>query len=95
MGFAGKSDDSGASRRGSPRASCNMPATITFNGVELCEAIIKDISTTGIRLFIPNKAWLPHEFEVITPEISRPLKMRTCWSKNEQIGTEFVVKRGG
>lgn len=95
MGFMKKSDDSGVSRRGSERASCNMPARVLFNGVELCDAIIKDISTTGIRLFIPNKVWLPHEFEVVTPEISRPLKLRTCWTKNELIGAEFVVKRGG
>lgn len=95
MGFARKSNDTGASRRGSARARCNMPAKVQFNGVELCDAIIKDISTTGIRLFIPNKVWMPHEFEVVTPEIDRPLKLRTRWTENELIGAEFVVKRGG
>ncbi len=67
-----------------------MPAAILFNGVKLCDAIIKDISITGMRLFIPEKAWLPHEFEVLTPAIGKPLKLRTSWSDGERIGAIIV-----
>lgn len=81
-----------AGRRASPRADCSLPATISFQGVRLCDAIIKDISTTGMRLFIPNKAWLPHEFDVSTPELSKPMYVRTTWSDGDRVGVEFLFK---
>lgn len=81
------------SRREAVRVGCNVAAKISFNDVELCDAIIKDISTTGLRLFVPNKAWLPSEFEVMTSMIGRPLRVRTSWTDGDMMGVEFIFNR--
>lgn len=77
------------------RVDCNIPATIQFNGVHLCDGIIKDISTSGLRLFIPKTAWLPHEFEVATHVLDRPVKVRKTWSDGELVGVRFVLGSPG
>lgn len=77
-------------RRAAPRVDCNIPASFQFNGVELCEGIIKDISTSGMRLFIPKKLWLPHEFDVVTPVLDKPVRVRTSWTKGEIVGVRIV-----
>ncbi len=66
---------------------------MVFNGVQLCEGIIKDISTSGMRLFIPKRAWLPQEFEVVTPVLDQPLRVRTTWTDGERIGVKFVFDK--
>lgn len=78
------------SRRAAVRVGCNIPATIQFNGVHLCDGIIKDMSTSGLRLFVPKTSWLPHEFEISTHVFDRPVKVRKTWSNGELVGVKFV-----
>ncbi len=80
-------------RRAQPRVECNLAATIRFNEVVLCDAIIKDISTSGLRLFIPNKSWLPHEFDVVTSALDKPLRVRTTWSNGDSVGVRFLYNQ--
>ena len=82
-----------SSRRAQPRVECNLAATIRFNGVELCDAIIKDISTSGLRLFIPIKSWLPQEFDVVTSALDKPLRVRTSWTNGDSVGVRFLYDK--
>ena len=80
-------------RRAAPRVGCNIPASFCFNGVELCDGIIKDLSTSGMRLFIPKKVWLPNEFDVVTPVLDKPVRVRTSWTNGEIVGVRFLFDR--
>ncbi|MEZ5811290.1 MAG: PilZ domain-containing protein [Rhizobiaceae bacterium] len=80
-------------RRVATRVGCNVAAKISFNGVGLCDAIIKDISTTGLRLFVPGRGWLPSEFQVETAMIGRPLNVRVHWTDGDMLGVEFIFNR--
>ena len=98
MGIADKKIDPATSRpsivgRATPRANCNIPADLLFNGVLLCSGIIKDISINGVRLFVPNKKWLPHEFEIKAEVFDRPVNVCTKWTEKEYVGAQFMFKQ--
>ncbi len=77
------------SRRRAQRAPCNFVADISFGGVFLSRGIIKNMSLSGLRLLIPNKAWLPSEFEVASEIFDAPRKVRTVWVNKEHVGVTF------
>ena len=77
--------------RGNPRASCNIPAELHFQGVSLCSGIIKDISVAGARLFVPDKISLPQEFEITAEVFDHPIKVCTRWSEKEYVGVRFLL----
>ena len=98
MGTADKKVDPVTNRpqivgRATPRANCSIPADLLFNGVLLCSGIIKDISVDGVRLFVPNKKWLPHEFEIKADVFDRSIKVRTRWSGKEYVGARFLFNQ--
>ncbi len=80
------------SRRAVQRTTCNFAADINLGGVFLCKAIIKNMTLTGLRLTIPNGAWLPAEFEVSSEVLPDPVKVRTVWTNKEHVGV--IIESG-
>ncbi|MEX0344574.1 MAG: hypothetical protein AB3N20_06595 [Rhizobiaceae bacterium] len=74
------------SRRVVQRTVCSFPADINFGDVFLCKGLIKNMSPIGMRLMIPNSAWLPAEFEVSSDVFPDPVKVRTVWTNKEHVG---------
>lgn len=77
------------SRRRAQRSPCNFVADISFGDVFLCRGIIKNISLTGMRLLVLDKAWLPSEFQISSEIFEAPRKVRTVWVNKEHVGVKF------
>ena len=77
-------------RRSQKRSPCSIPASINFDDVILGHCAIKDISASGLRLYIPAGTWLPRKFHVKAAFFKRPLKVRTVRVEYEDVGVEFT-----
>ena len=78
-------------RRGVKRVPCSLPASIYFDGdVHLSDCVIKDISTTGMKILRPQVTWLPHTFWIKSPEFNGAVRVRQRWSGGSHVGLEIV-----
>lgn len=77
-------------RRISKRIECNIHAAIAINGVEVSNCIIKNISSGGARLLIPNGRWVPKEFEIVGLIPKLPIRTQKVWRRGEAMGVRFL-----
>jgi hypothetical protein len=51
---------------------------------------IRDLSTTGARIWLPGSVDLPSEFELEIPMLEQTVRARLIWSKAQNHGVEFL-----
>lgn len=51
---------------------------------------IRDLSTTGARIWLPESVDLPTEFVLAIPKLKQSLKVRLVWSKAQTHGVMFL-----
>lgn len=85
-GLIGKSCE-----RRAKRVPCGIPAKIEFQGVRLADCVIKDISSSGLLLFVPRAQWLPQTFQVSSFAFEKDFQVQSVWSKREHIGVKILT----
>lgn len=78
--------------RNTLRRKTSLNASIFYEGIKLSDCVIKDISKTGLQLFIPRIAWLPLYFQVHSSVFQIPLPVKTVWKRGEAVGVMIVAK---
>ncbi len=76
--------------RKSIRNHASLHGQIYFDGSLLSDCTIKNISKTGMCLFVPRVAWLPVYFEVSCNAFGGAIKVRKIWSRSDSVGVEIV-----
>jgi hypothetical protein len=51
---------------------------------------IRDLSTTGARIWLPGSVDLPGEFELEIPMLEQAVRVRLIWSKAQNHGVMFL-----
>ena len=74
------------------RHDTTLSASIKFEDTKLCDCVIKDVSETGMRLYVPRVAWLPVNFQICSQVFQRPVSVRKIWMCNESVGVQIVTK---
>jgi hypothetical protein len=77
-------------RRIDHRELCSLPASISLNDMFICHCAIKDISVSGLRLFVPSASWLPHEFTLESKALGMKARVSTRWKNADEVGVSQV-----
>ncbi len=85
-GLVGKSCE-----RRAKRVRCAIPAKIEFQGVRLADCVIKDISSSGLLLYVPRAQWLPHTFRLASFVFEKEFQVQTVWSNREHVGVKILT----
>ena len=81
-----------ANARKAIRLNTRINASIRLENTDLCDCVIKDVSETGMLLFVPRIAWLPANFVVISHVFQEPVPVKKVWSCGENVGVKIAVK---
>jgi PilZ domain len=54
------------------------------------QCTLRDISTTGARIWLPGSADLPHEFRLDIPALGQSIAVRLMWSNGRNHGIMFL-----
>ncbi len=76
-------------QRHSKRVTCQARATLYHHDVVLGSAVIKDISTGGMKLYMPANTWLPNQVRIKTPLLDTPIEARLTWRHGDHFGVRF------
>ncbi len=79
-----------ADKREAKRIKSVFSASLHSDGMFYTHCIIKDVSSTGMKLKLQNEIELPHQFEVKTPAMTETVTVNTAWVRGDEIGVEFV-----
>ncbi len=78
-------------QRRSKRVTCQARATLYHHDVVLGNAVIKDISTGGMKLYMPANTWLPNQVRIKTPLLEAPIDARLTWRHGDHFGVRFSL----
>ena len=78
-------------QRAGRRANCNIPASIKYDGLLICTCSIVDVSDSGLRLSVPSRIRPPKDFYVEAEIFDGPVKVRTIWASETQVGVSFAI----
>ncbi|MDJ0614466.1 MAG: PilZ domain-containing protein [Rhizobiaceae bacterium] len=79
-----------ADKRDAKRVKSVFSASLHHDGMFYAHCIIKDVSSTGMKLQLNNKVDLPEEFEVKTPAMTETVLVRRAWTRGNEYGVEFI-----
>jgi hypothetical protein len=77
----------GAERRINPRHLTRIPGTILLERDSLVDCTVRDLSPTGIGLFMPDMVSLPAEFDLTLNHATQ--HCITVWRHSERMGLKF------
>jgi hypothetical protein len=78
-------------RRGDSRRLAYLGGKIIFpNKLSTANCIVRDVSSDGFRLSIPNSMTIPDTFELELPERHQRFNVRVTWRKLKEIGVTVV-----
>ena len=72
------------------RCDANLNGQVYFDGTILSDCVIKNISETGMLLFMPRLAWLPVYFEISCNVFPGPIQVKKIWSRSDSVGVEII-----
>ena len=78
-----------ADKRDSKRVRSVFSASAHVNGEFFAHCVIKDVSSTGMKLQFQQPYDLPETFEIKTPAISESVFVRRAWVNGADCGVEF------
>lgn len=74
-------------RRRSNRDRCLLGAKIQYNDRRsVMDCVVRDRSSTGMRIRLPEAATIPYEFDLLIPDRGQMHSMRVVWRHGDQIG---------
>ncbi len=77
--------------RAAERGRSLLKAKIVFNNrMSTVDCVIKNISTCGARIAIPNSLSLPSEFDLEVPLKGKTYRAQMRWRDSENMGVEFL-----
>lgn len=79
-----------ADKREAKRIRSVFSASIHAEGLFYSHCVIKDVSSTGMKLKLQSEVELPEEFEVKTPAMNETVAVRQAWARGDEYGVEFV-----
>lgn len=79
-----------ADKRDAKRVKSIFSASLHHDGMFYAHCVIKDVSSTGMKLKLNTPVELPEEFEVKTPAMSETVSVRRAWARGDEYGVEFV-----
>ena len=77
-------------KRNAKRVQSVFSGSVHVNGEFTAHCVIKDVSSSGMKLQFQRALDLPIEFEVKTPSIVEAVKVRVAWLSGNNCGVEFV-----
>jgi len=78
-------------RRENTRRPSYLGGKIVFaNKLSTANCIVRNVSSTGFRLAIPNSLVVPDEFELEIPQKQERFQVRVTWRKLDEIGVTVV-----
>lgn len=80
-------------RRKQPREEVNEAAYISSGGASTrCRVL--NVSTEGAAIDVPNAAYVPQRFQLMTEKDRLIRKCRVVWIQQNRIGVAFETKSG-
>jgi len=79
-----------ADKRDAKRVKSIFSASLHHDGMFYAHCVIKDVSSTGMKLKLNSSVDLPEEFEVKTPAMNETVSVRCAWVRGDEYGVEFV-----
>ena len=79
-----------AEKRDTKRVKAIFSASIYANEAFVCHCVIQDVSNTGMKLKLSDKADIPTSFQVKTPSMPEMISVEMAWSKGDTLGVRFV-----
>ncbi len=80
-----------ANKRAAERVKSTFSGSILINGQFSSHCIIRDVSSSGMRIEVQENYELPNEFSVKTPAMPELLTVKQAWQKRKEFGVEFVA----
>jgi hypothetical protein len=74
--------------RTAPRFRAAKPASIEYDR-EKIDCIVRDLSTTGSAIEVPNAGAIPVRFALVIPEDRLNLPCRVVWRSGFRLGVTF------
>jgi hypothetical protein len=59
------------------------------DGASVVDCVIRDLSTTGARLDVPNTVGLPQEFTLLDVHSGKSYAAKAAWRRGQRMGVEF------
>ncbi len=82
----------GVDQRKAARLNCCIPGLLKIDGVPVGDCVIKDMSETGMRIYVPAGLWLPSKFEIEASPFDQPMKVSRSWSSRDLVGVQFLTQ---
>jgi len=79
-----------AEKRRTERVKAAFSAAILVNGEFVCHCIVKDVSTSGLKLQLEKMHKLPNEFTLKLSSLKSPIVVSQQWKSGKMIGVRSV-----
>lgn len=80
-----------ADNRQSPRRKMLLAASIALGqGQETLDAVVWDVSESGVRLRLDSATFLPDAFYLTIPKLGIAEEVQTVWRRGREVGVEFA-----
>ena len=79
-----------ANKRRADRVDSLFSGAITADGLFYSHCVIKDVSTTGMRITMSDDVELPDVFEIKVATIDNPMRVRVAWRRGCDMGVHSV-----
>ncbi len=77
-------------KRKNNRLRCSFRAKLHLKDTFVCDAVIKDISQSGMLLYVPSSSWIPSVFQVHCKQYEGGVSVRRVWYSNNHLGVKFT-----
>jgi hypothetical protein len=84
----------GDERRKQPRADVDEAAAYVSSGGASTRCRVLNISTEGAAIDVPNAAFIPQRFQLMTEKDRLIRKCRVVWIQQNRIGVAFETESG-
>ena len=76
-------------RTRAPRYRVLEAGDIKFGDRTIC-CLVRNLSSTGAAMEVPNEAGIPARFELSIPRLGLSMRCRLVWRKDHRMGVTFI-----
>lgn len=80
-----------ADKRRTDRVEAAFSAAAFVDEVFVCHCIVKDVSSTGLKLQLQKGIKLPDEFTLKLASLKNPLVVQIQWRSGSQVGVKSIA----
>ena len=79
-----------ANKRQADRIDSLFSGAVTAEGLFYSHCVIKDVSTTGMRITMSDDVELPDVFEIKVATVDNPMRVRVAWRRGCDMGVHSI-----